>query len=55
MVKNHMSHMLLRELSIHHLYMFDDGYQKQQQFFQIFDVEEHQQKKLAAYKVEKRN
>lgn len=55
MVKNHMSHMLLRELSIHHLYLYDDGYQKQQQVFQIFDVEEHQQKKLAAYKVEKRN
>jgi hypothetical protein len=55
MEKNHMSHMLLRELTIHHLYMFDDGYKKRQQVFQIFDVDIKQQRQLGANSVEKRS
>jgi hypothetical protein len=55
MKKNHMSYMMLRELSLYHLYLFDDGYKKRQQVFQIFDVDDKRQKKLSAIKVEKRN
>ena len=55
MKKNHMSYMMLRELSLYHLYLFDDGYKKRQQVFQIFDVDDKRQKKLSAIKVEKRS
>lgn len=55
MKKNHMSYMMLRELSFYHLYLFDDGYKKRQQVFQIFDVDNKHQKKLSAIKVEKRS
>lgn len=55
MQKNHMSYMMLRELSLYHLYLYDDGYKKRQQVFQIFDVDDKRQKKLSAIKVEKRN
>ena len=50
-----MSYMMLRELSLYHLYLFDDGYKKRQQVFQIFDVDDKRQKKLSAIKVEKRS
>lgn len=55
MKKNHMSYMMLRELTLHHLYLYDDGYKKRQQVFQIFNVEDKQQKRLGAYTIEKRN
>ena len=55
MEKNHMSLMILRELTLHHLYLFDDGYQKRQQVFQLFNVESSRQKKLATNKIERRD
>lgn len=55
MEKNHMSLMMLRELTLHHLYLFDDGYQKRQQVFQLFNVESSRQKKLATNKIERRD
>lgn len=55
MEKNHMSYMMLRELTLHHLYLYDDGFKKRQQVFQIFNVDDKQQKLLGANPVEKRN
>lgn len=55
MEKNHMSYMMLRELTLHHMCLFDDGYKKRQQVFQIFNVDDSRQKKLATNKVERRD
>lgn len=55
MEKNHMSLMMLRELTLHHLYLFDDGYQKRQQVFQLFNVESSRQMKISTSKIERRD
>ena len=55
MKKNHMSYMVLRELSIHHLTVFNEGYQDRERIFQLFDVDAKRQAQITGSKVERRN
>ena len=55
MEKNHMSFMMLRELTLHHLYLFDDGFRKRQQVYQLFNVDNSRQKQLSTNKIERRD
>ena len=55
MKKNHMSYMMLRELSIHHLTLFNEGYQDKARLYQIFDVDQKRQAQITGSNIERRN
>jgi hypothetical protein len=46
---------MLRELSMYHLNLFEEGYRKRERLFQLFEIEDKKQKEISASVVEKRN
>ncbi len=52
---NHLCVVMLRELSMYHLNLFEEGYRKRERLFQLFEIEDKKQKEISASVVEKRN